>query len=88
MQAASPTRLYATVLALGLFAFGIAGFFHDASFADPGGASEALGLFAVNGWANSFHVITGALGLLVAGFAARPYAIWLSAVYVVVAVFA
>ena len=36
-----------------------------------------LGLFAVNGWVNVLHILTGALGLLVAGYAARQYALWL-----------
>jgi len=67
--------------------YGIAGFFYDSSFARPDDLREALGLLSVNGWANSFHVLTGALGLLLAGFAARRYAIWLTALYVTVAVF-
>lgn len=88
MEQASPTRLYATLAGAALLAFGIAGFFHDSSFAGPGGVGEALGLTAVNGWANSFHIASGALGLLLAGFASRTYAIWISALYVLVAVFA
>jgi hypothetical protein len=85
MEQPSPVRLYATVLATGLLVFGIVGFFFDASFDRPDDVRDALGLLSVNGWANCFHILTGALGLLVVGFASRPYAIWTSALYVAVA---
>jgi hypothetical protein len=87
MEQASPARLYATLIGAALVIYGIAGFFYDSSFASPDNAREALGLLSVNGWANSFHVLTGALGLLVAGFASRRYAIWMTAIYAAVAVF-
>jgi uncharacterized membrane protein len=87
MEDASPVRLYATLVAAGLFVYGVAGFFFDSSFARPDDVREAVGLASVNGWANSFHMLTGALGLLVAGFASRRYAIWLSGFYVAVAAF-
>ncbi len=45
--------------------------------ARPGEVDDVLGLFAVNGWHNVLHILTGALGLLVAGYAARHYALWL-----------
>lgn len=86
MQPPSPLRLYATVLATALLVFGIVGFFFDASFERPEDLGEALGLTSVNGWANCFHILTGALGLLLAGFAARRYAIWVSAIYVAVGI--
>src|SRR6185437_14064141 len=85
MEEASPVRLYATLVAAGLFTYGIVGSFFDSSFARPYDVREAVGLASVNGWANTFHLLTGALGLLVAGFASRRYAIWLSAFYVAVA---
>ncbi len=87
MEQASPARLYATLVGGALFLFGIVGFFYDSSFATPDDAREALGLLSVNGWANVFHIVTGAIGLFVAGFASRRYAIWLTAVYATVAVF-
>lgn len=87
MEDASPVRLYATLAAAGLFAYGIAGFFFDSSFARPEDLRDAVGLASVNGWANAFHLLSGALGLLVAGFASRRYALWLSAFYVAVALF-
>jgi len=86
MEPASPARLFATAAGAALFAYGVVGFFIDASFARPDDLREALGLFSVNGWANVFHLLTGALGLLLAGFASRRYATWLTAFYVAVAV--
>ena len=64
---------------------GIIGFFYSASFGDPGKVDEVFGLLAVNAWHNIVHILTGALGLLVAGYAAREYAMGLGIVYLVVA---
>jgi Domain of unknown function (DUF4383) len=87
MEPPSPVRLFATLVGAGLVIYGIVGFFYDSSFARPEDLREALGLLSVNGWANSFHVLTGAIGLLLAGFASRRYALWLTAMYAAVAVF-
>lgn len=87
MEGASPARLYATFAGMALVIYGIVGFFYDSSFAAPADLRDAVGLLAVNGWANSFHILTGAAGLLLAGFAARSYALWLSVLYLAVAVF-
>ncbi len=86
MEQASPVRLFAALVGAALVIYGIAGFFYDTSFARPDGIAEALGLFSVNGWANVFHILTGALGLLVAGFASRRYAVGASALYASIAV--
>ena len=87
MEPPSPARLFATLVGAGLVIYGIIGFFFDSSFARPDDLRGALGLLSVNGWANSFHVLTGAVGLLLAGFASRRYALWLTATYAAVAVF-
>jgi Domain of unknown function (DUF4383) len=87
MEPPSPARLFATAVGAALTIFGIVGFFHDSSFARPDDLRDALGLLSVNGWANSFHILTGALGLLLAGFASRRYAIWMTAAYAAVAAF-
>jgi hypothetical protein len=87
MEQASPARLFATLVGAGLVLFGIVGFFYDSSFSTPDDVRDALGLLSVNGWANVFHIVTGAIGLFVAGFASRRYAIWLTAVYTTVALF-
>jgi len=86
MEQPSPTRLYATLVGAGLMIYGIVGFFYDSSFAAPADVRDALGLFSVNGWANVFHILTGAVGLLVAGFASRRYAIGLTVLYAAIAV--
>lgn len=85
MEEASPTRLFAALVGAGLVIYGIAGFFFDSSFARPNDVGEAAGLFAVNGWANCFHILTGAVGLLLAGFAPRRYAVGVSTVYLLIA---
>jgi hypothetical protein len=85
MEAPSPARLYATVLGAALVVAGIVGFFYGASFGSPGEVDEALGIFAVNGWANILHILTGALGLLMAGYASRQYALWIGTLYLALA---
>jgi hypothetical protein len=87
MEPPSPARLFAATAGAALFAYGLAGFFFDSSFARPDELRDALGLLSVNGWANTFHALTGALGLLLAGFASRRYAIGMTAAYAAVAVF-
>ncbi len=81
MAEASPARLYATSVGGILVVAGIAGFFYSSSFGTPGAVDEMLGTFAVNGWLNLLHILTGAIGLLVAGFAPRRYAFWLGIAY-------
>jgi Domain of unknown function (DUF4383) len=85
MDAPSPARLYATLAGATLIVLGIVGFFYSASFGSPGETGEIFGVFAVNGWANVLHILSGALGLLVAGYAARQYSLWLGALYLALA---
>lgn len=86
MEAASPARLYATVVGAVLVIAGIIGFFYSASFGSPGEVDDVFGILSVNAWHNIVHIVTGALGLLLAGYAAREYALGLGIVYLVVAV--
>jgi hypothetical protein len=86
MEGATPARLYATLVGGALVIVGIIGFFYSASFGSPGEVDDVFGILAVNAWHNIVHILTGALGLLVAGYAARRYALWLGIVYLVVAV--
>src|SRR5215208_4832744 len=92
MDTASPARLYAAVMGTVLTVAGIIGFFYNAHFGsgtDVFGADssvEVFGILAVNGWHNVVHLLTGILGLLAVGYAARTYALGLGLVYVVVAV--
>jgi hypothetical protein len=85
MDAPGPARLYASLAGAALVVFGIVGFFYSSSFGSPGEVDEVFGVFAVNGWANVLHILSGALGLFVAGYASRWYSLWLGAIYVVLA---
>jgi hypothetical protein len=92
MQNASPARLYAVVVGTVLVVAGIIGFFYNAHFgsgSDVFGndtSVKVFGILTVNGWHNVVHLVTGALGLLAAGYAARVYALGLGVVYIAVAV--
>jgi hypothetical protein len=91
-ESESAARLYATVVGALLTIAGIAGFFYNGHFGSGSDAFgndtsvKVLGILAVNGWHNVVHLVTGALGLLAAGHAARAYALGLGAIYVVLAV--
>jgi hypothetical protein len=86
MDGPSPARLYATLIGAALVVFGIVGFFYSASFGSPGAVDDVFGAFPVNGWLNLIHIAAGAIGLLVAGYAARRYALWLGIAYLLIAV--
>lgn len=81
----SPARLYATLVGGVLVVAGIVGFFYSASFGSPGEVDDVFGLLSVNAWHNVFHVATGALGLLLAGYAARQYSLCLGVLYLALA---
>ena len=85
MDGPSPARLYATLGGATLVAGGIAGFFYSASFGSPGEVGDAFGFVAVNAWVNVLHILTGALGLVMAGYASRQYSLCLGAFYLVLA---
>jgi len=92
MESASPARLYAVVVGSLLVVAGIIGFFYNGHFgsgSDVFGHDtgvKVFGILAVNGWHNVLHLVTGAVGLLVAGYTARVYAFGVGLVYVTVAV--
>jgi hypothetical protein len=85
----SPAQVYALVIGLTLVAAGILGFFYNASFGAGDGTERdaVLGILDVNGWHNVVHILTGVVGLAVAGSydASRGYAIGLGAVYLLAA---
>jgi hypothetical protein len=85
MRPSSPATLYTTVAGVVLTTAGIAGFFYSASFGSPGDVGELLGAFAVNGWENVLHLVTGLLALVAAGHGARRYALGLGLVYLLLA---
>lgn len=75
MEAPSPARLYAAAVGAALLVIGVLGFFASASFGAPGAVAELFGTFEVNAWLNLLHLASGALGLLAASYAARPFAL-------------
>jgi hypothetical protein len=90
METRSPAQVYALVIGATLVVVGIAGFFYNAGFGtgDDTERDAVLGIFDVNGWLNVVHVLTGALGLALAGAydGARAYALGLGAAYLVITV--
>ena len=92
MDAASPARLYCTLVGAVLVIAGIIGFFYSAGFdtGTTGVASDTddvFGLLGVNGWHNLVHIALGLLALAVAGSpsGARAYCLGVGLLYVVLA---
>jgi hypothetical protein len=86
MEGSSPARLYATLVGGALVIGGIIGFFYSSSFGSPGHVDAVFGILDVNGWHNILHIVTGGLGLLAAGYAARQYALGIGVVYIAIAI--
>jgi hypothetical protein len=83
MDGPSPARLFATAGGATLVIAGIVGFFYSASFGSPGDVSEVFGAFAVNGWDNVLHALTGTICLLAADYASRRCSLWIGIFYFV-----
>jgi hypothetical protein len=86
MEAPSPARLFAAGAGAVLLVVGILGFFYSASFGTPGEVEAALGVLRVNAWLNLLQIVTGALGLLLAGYASRGYALAIGLLYTVLTI--
>jgi len=88
MDEASPARLYCLLIGGVLVIAGIIGFFYESSFAtgDEITSDKAFGVLAVNGWHNLVHISIGALLLLCASSAARPAALFVGILYLVLCV--
>ena len=69
------TRIYATATGLLLVAAGLLGFTVGSEFGGPELTGSLLGLYAVNGWANSLHVLVGIIALALAARASRIWAL-------------
>jgi hypothetical protein len=86
----SPAQVFALVIGLTLVVAGIAGFFYNASFStgDDLPRDAVIGILDVNGWHNLVHIVSGVIGLLLAGSydGARLFALAGGAVYLVVAI--
>jgi hypothetical protein len=86
MNGKTPAQLYALLVGATLVVAGIIGFFYSSDFGSPGEVDDVFGILSVNGWHNVVHLVTGGLGLLALGYAARAYAGGLGVVYLVVAI--
>ncbi len=91
MAGRTPAQLYALVFGAVLLLVGIVGFFLSASFATGDAVAqekETLILFDINGWHNVVHLLSGIIGLAMAGSAAsaRMFAIGYGVVYVLVTI--
>ena len=66
---------------------GIIGFFYEASFAvgNEVVADNVFGILAVNGWHNLVHIAIGGMLLIAAGGAARPAALFVGVLYLILA---
>jgi Domain of unknown function (DUF4383) len=86
MEPPSPARLYAAAAGALLLVLGVVGFFYSASFGAPGDVQAALGVLRVNAWLNLLYVAAGALGLLLAGNASRPFALAAGSLFTLLAI--
>ena len=85
----NPARLFALVMGATLVVAGIIGFFYESKFTDDESVRDGIfGVLDVNGWHNVVHIMSGVVGLAVAGSYAnaRLYALGFGAVYIVVAI--
>ena len=87
MEGSSPARLYCLLVGGVLVIAGIIGFLYEASFAvgNEVVADNVFGILAVNGWHNLVHIAIGGLLLVAAGGAARPAALFVGVLYLVLA---
>jgi hypothetical protein len=87
MGGKTPAQLYALVFGIVLVLVGIIGFFVNASFSVGAEVDrDQLIIFDVNGWHNVVHLVSGAIGLAMAGTpaSARLFALGFGVVYAVV----
>lgn len=85
MQQRSLAQSYALAAGVVLVAAGIAGFFYNGTFTSNEAVhDDILGIFSVNGWSNTLHILTGVLGLAWASdlTRSRAYAWGAGALYV------
>ncbi len=89
MQGKTLAQIWALTLGAVLVLVGIVGFLVEPSFAVGDNAERGtLIFFDINGWHNVVHLLSGIVGLVMAGTAARArlYAIGYGAVYVLVTI--
>jgi hypothetical protein len=88
MERRSPAQAFALVIGATLVVAGILGFFYNASFATGDGTERdaVLGILDVNGWHNVVHVLSGVIGLVLAGSydGSRAYALVFGVLYLII----
>jgi hypothetical protein len=84
----SPAQIWARLIGATLVVVGAVGFAYSSAFGSPGHTDAFLGILDVNGWHNLFHIVSGALGLVLGRSysGARTYCLLLAVVYAVVAI--
>jgi hypothetical protein len=84
----SPAQIWARLIGWTLVIAGIVGFFYSSAFGSPGHTEDVLGVLSVNGFHNVVHILSGALGIVMARSwsSARAYCFILAAAYTVVAI--
>lgn len=75
------TQLYASLSGVLLVLLGLTGMLENAEFQAPELWSKLLGFYAVNGWANSVHILLGLLALLLAPALSRLWALLASLIF-------
>ncbi len=80
------TRVYATLSGAFLVLLGLFGLLENAEFEIPELGSDLFGIYAVNGWANLFHVAIGLLALIMARRLSRVYALIATLVFLGLAI--
>ena len=89
MRGRSSAQLLAQAAGVGLVVLGLAGFFYNGEFtANHAVHDDMFGLFRVNGWHNTLHVASGAIGLVMASSPARSrdYALGTGVLYLGLAI--
>lgn len=88
MDQPTPARLYCLLVGGVLVIAGIIGFFYEASFAtgDSIRTHDVFGVLSVNGWHNLVHIAIGVLLLVAAGSAARPAALFVGVLYILLCI--
>lgn len=75
MERITLPRLYSTVAGTLLASLGLAGFLVSSEFRNPELTSDLLGIYPVNGWVSSLHLVAGLIGLALAGRLPRLFAL-------------
>jgi len=84
----SPAQTWSRLIGWTLVLAGIVGFFYSSAFGSPGETDAVFGVLDVNGFHNVVHVLSGALGIVMARSfsAARAYCLLLAGAYTLVAI--